>query len=121
MFNLPEGLIDELTSLYNNLKECSSFGNSAQFVDYYLDQLSPLYFKQSCIDPTITSQYDLYIQDCTTGRSIILMNDETYKPIEKSNDDGLVSISQNAEQHDVMIGQILKNPFDTLLSFKNPE
>lgn len=48
------------------------FKNQEEFIDYYIGNLKYIFAQHSTIDPSITTSFDLYIQSCETGNSLVL-------------------------------------------------
>ena len=48
------------------------FKNQEEFIDYYIENLKYIFAQHSTIDPSITTSFDLYIQPCETGNSLVL-------------------------------------------------
>jgi len=69
--NIPSDL-GLLQDFQRNLKSLNSFESERQFISYYIEQLKTIFAKQSSIDNSVTSAFDLYLQSCTTGRSIAM-------------------------------------------------
>lgn len=70
-FNLPS----DLTSLCNfqkNIKPLQEFNEDRDFVLYYIKHLKEVFTTHAALDPSITTSFDLYIQSCTTVRSIAI-------------------------------------------------
>lgn len=70
-FNLPPDM-SNLQNFQRNLKSLSSFENELTFLKYYTEQLKQVFAVQASIDPSITTSFDLYIQICSTGHSLVL-------------------------------------------------
>ena len=70
-FSLPPDMIN-LQNFQRNLKSLSSFENELTFLKYYTEQLKQVFAVQASIDPSITTSFDLYIQICSTGHSLVL-------------------------------------------------
>jgi hypothetical protein len=114
--NPSNKLLQSVKHLHSNLKECRLFESPSRFVDYYLDQLTPIFFEQSSIDPTITSHYDIYIQSCITGE-FVLMGYSNSNVIDDLSHDGLMPVTiLSKEKQYLMIRQILTSQFETLES-----
>lgn len=71
MVNPSSAIMEDLKNIHTHLRECSTFTHSTDFMNYYITLLADLFFKQSCLDPTITSQFDFYLQDSRTGESLM--------------------------------------------------
>jgi hypothetical protein len=69
--NIPSDL-GLLQDFQHNLKSLNSFESERQFISYYIEQLKTIFAKQSSIDNSVTSAFDLYLQSCITGRSIAI-------------------------------------------------
>lgn len=70
-FNLPPDM-SNLQNFQRHLKGLSAFEDEKSFIEYYIEQLKQVFGKQAEIDPSITTSFDLYIQSCETGRSIVI-------------------------------------------------
>lgn len=69
--NIPSDL-ELLQNFQRNLRSLNSFESERQFISYYIEQLKTIFAKQSSIDNSVTSAFDLYLQSCATGRSIAI-------------------------------------------------
>ncbi|PWB13331.1 hypothetical protein DCO44_14750 [Acinetobacter sp. AM] len=70
-FNLPPD-ISSLQNFQRNLRSLSSFGTEIAFLEYHIQQLKQVFAIQASIDPSITTSFDLYLQVCETGHSLVL-------------------------------------------------
>ena len=70
-FNIPPDM-SSLQEFQRNLKAMESFNNSEEFIEYYIENLKQIFATHASIDPSITTAFDLYIQDSRTGESIAL-------------------------------------------------
>lgn len=69
--NIPPNLA-YLKDFQNNLRSLQSFDNEVQFLNNYIDQLKIIFAMQASIDPSVTSEFDLYLQSCHTGQGLAL-------------------------------------------------
>ena len=70
-FNLPPDM-SSLQTFQRNLKSMSDFDDTLMFVNYYIEELKRVFAVQASIDPSITTSFDLYFQNCQTGQSLML-------------------------------------------------
>ena len=70
-FNIPPDM-SSLQNFQGNLRSLSSFDNELEFMTYYIDQLKQIFGAHAQIDPSITTSFDLYLQNCATGQSLAL-------------------------------------------------
>ena len=70
-FNLPPDM-SSLQTFQRNLKSMSDFDDTLMFVNYYIEELKRVFAVQASIDPSISTSFDLYFQNCQTGQSLIL-------------------------------------------------
>ena len=70
-FNIPPDM-SNLQNFQGNLRSLSSFDNELDFIAYCINQLKQVFGGHAQIDPSITTSFDLYIQSCSTGRSLAL-------------------------------------------------
>lgn len=70
-FNVPPDLT-LLQEFQRELRPLSSFASWYEFTVYYKIYLFKIFTTHSRIDPTITSTFDLFLQCCDTGKSILL-------------------------------------------------
>ncbi|CAA0189201.1 TPA: hypothetical protein ACHKB2_003897 [Acinetobacter baumannii] len=52
----------DLQNLYADLKNYVSFTNKADWVNYYINRLAPIYHKQSQQDPLMSQSFDFFFQ-----------------------------------------------------------
>ncbi len=57
-----DNIIQELKTLYTGLKPCSAFESAQDCINYYLDQFSHIYKKQSNQDTLMSSSFDYFFQ-----------------------------------------------------------
>lgn len=70
-FNIPPDM-SSLQNFQGNLRSLSSFDSEIEFITYYIEQLKQVFGIHAQIDPSITTSFDLYIQSCSTGKSLAL-------------------------------------------------
>ena len=70
-FNIPPDM-SSLQNFQGNLRSLSSFDSEIEFITYYIEQLKQVFGVHAQIDPSITTSFDLYIQSCSTGKSLAL-------------------------------------------------
>lgn len=70
-FNLPPDM-SNLQNFQRNLKSLCHFENEFLFLDYYIEELKRVFAVQASIDPSISTSFDLYFQNCQTGQSLML-------------------------------------------------
>jgi len=70
-FNMPPDM-SCLQNFQHHLRSLSSFESELEFIGYYISQLKQVFVEHAQIDPSITSSFDLYIQSCSTGKSIAM-------------------------------------------------
>ena len=70
-FNMPPDM-SSLQNFQRNLRNLSSFENALEFIDYCIAQLKQVFAEHAQIDPSITTSFDLYLQNCVTGQSLAL-------------------------------------------------
>lgn len=52
----------DLNNLHSDLKDYSAFSNKADWINYYLNRLAPIYQKQSQQDPLMSQSFDFFFQ-----------------------------------------------------------
>lgn len=57
-----ELIADNLNSLYFDLKDYSYFSNQVDWINYYINRLTPIYQKQSEVDPFMSQSFDIFFQ-----------------------------------------------------------
>jgi hypothetical protein len=63
LFNpMIETITMNLKELYEDLKDRSSFKNNNEWIDYYIDRLSPIFKKQSQHDYLMSQSFDVFFQ-----------------------------------------------------------
>ena len=70
-FNIPPDM-SSLQEFQRHLKPMEFFNNSEEFMNYYIHNLKHIFAVHASVDPSITTTFDLYIQDCKTGESLAL-------------------------------------------------
>ncbi|MBJ8438430.1 hypothetical protein I6M64_14035 [Acinetobacter lactucae] len=55
-------IADNLNSLYFDLKDYSFFSNQVDWINYYINRLTPIYQKQSEVDPFMSQSFDIFFQ-----------------------------------------------------------
>ncbi|QXA06516.1 hypothetical protein I6L27_11240 [Acinetobacter pittii] len=55
-------IADNLNSLYFDLKDYSYFSNQVDWINYYINRLTPIYQKQSEVDPFMSQSFDVFFQ-----------------------------------------------------------
>ena len=63
MFNPNIELIStDLQNLYTDLKDYAAFSNQAEWINYYINRLAPIYQKQSQQDSLMSQSFDFFFQ-----------------------------------------------------------
>ncbi|WP_180047403.1 MULTISPECIES: hypothetical protein [unclassified Acinetobacter] len=57
-----EAISNDLQNLYADLKDYSTFTDKAEWINYYLNHLAPMYQKQSKQDPLMSKRFDFFLQ-----------------------------------------------------------
>lgn len=57
-----EKIIDDLKSLYTDLKDYVCFSNQTDWINYYINRLAPIYQKQSQVDSMMSQSFDIFFQ-----------------------------------------------------------
>ncbi len=57
-----EAISNDLQNLYADLKDYSTFTDKAEWINYYLNRLAPMYQKQSKQDPLMSKRFDFFFQ-----------------------------------------------------------
>jgi len=57
-----EAISEDLQILYADLKDYAAFTNKADWINYYLNRLAPIYQKQSQQDPLMSQSFDFFFQ-----------------------------------------------------------
>lgn len=70
-FNIPPDM-SNLQKFQRNLKPMKYFSHQQEFIDYYIQNLKHIFTTHASIDPSITTSFDLYIQSCKTGNSVMM-------------------------------------------------
>ena len=70
-FNIPPDM-SSLQNFQSNLRSLLSFENALEFINYCITQLKQVFAEHAQIDPSITTSFDLYLQNCATGQSLAL-------------------------------------------------
>ena len=70
-FNVPPDM-NSLQNFQQKMKPLQAFKEELDFIQYHIEQLKPIFATHASIDPSITTAFDLYIQDSRTGESIAL-------------------------------------------------
>ncbi len=70
-FNMPPDM-SILQNFQRNLRSLSSFDDELEFITYCINQLKQVFGEHAQIDPSITTAFDLYLQNCSTGKSLAL-------------------------------------------------
>ena len=52
----------DLQNLYADLKDYATFTNKADWINYYINRLAPIYQKQSQQDPLMSQSFDFFFQ-----------------------------------------------------------
>lgn len=55
-------IADNLKNLYFDLKDYSYFSNQVDWINYYINRLTPIYQKQSEVDPFMSQSFDIFFQ-----------------------------------------------------------
>ena len=64
--------MSSLQNFQSNLRSLLSFENALEFINYCITQLKQVFAEHAQIDPSITTSFDLYLQNCATGQSLAL-------------------------------------------------
>ncbi|WP_180009706.1 MULTISPECIES: hypothetical protein [unclassified Acinetobacter] len=63
MFNPNvETITDDLKNLYVNLRDYDFFNSQAEWINYYINHLAPIYQKQSLQDSLMSQSFDIFFQ-----------------------------------------------------------
>ena len=63
MFNPNvETITGDLKNLYVDLRDYGSFSNQAEWINYYINRLAPIYQKQSQVDSLMSQSFDFFFQ-----------------------------------------------------------
>lgn len=57
-----EAILADLENLYADLKDYVTFENDADWINYYINRLAPIYQKQSQHDPFMSQSFDFFFQ-----------------------------------------------------------
>ncbi|NHB58426.1 hypothetical protein G9F32_10430 [Acinetobacter sp. 194] len=57
-----EAISKDLQKLYTDLKDYAAFNSKANWINYYIKRLVPIYQKQSQQDPMMSQSFDLFFQ-----------------------------------------------------------
>ncbi|NUE94494.1 hypothetical protein, partial [Acinetobacter seifertii] len=55
-------IADNLKRLYSDLRDYSYFSNQVDWINYYINRLTPIYQKQSEVDPFMSQSFDVFFQ-----------------------------------------------------------
>lgn len=70
-FKLPTDL-SHLQSFQQKIKPFYTFKHDIEAIHFYSNLLKQIFIEHACIDPSISTTFDLYIQSCRTGKNVIL-------------------------------------------------
>lgn len=63
MFNPNiESIMLDLKNLYLDLKDANTFSNQAEWINYYINRIAPIYQKQSQVDSLMSQSFDIFFQ-----------------------------------------------------------
>lgn len=63
MFNPNiKAISSDLNLLYTALKDAAAFPNQAEWINYYINRLAPIYQKQSQVDSLMSQSFDIFFQ-----------------------------------------------------------
>lgn len=57
-----DAISEDLQNLYGDLKDYVAFTNKADWINYYINRLTPIYKKQSQHDPLMSQSFDFFFQ-----------------------------------------------------------
>lgn len=57
-----DAISEDLQHLYADLKDYAAFTNKADWINYYINRLAPIYQKQSQYDPFMSQSFDFFFQ-----------------------------------------------------------
>lgn len=57
-----DAISTDLQHLYRDLKDYCAFGNEADWVNYYISRIAPIYQMQSLCDPLMSQSFDIFFQ-----------------------------------------------------------
>ncbi|MND66775.1 hypothetical protein D3C80_581740 [compost metagenome] len=55
-------IADNLKRLYSDLRDYSLFSTQVDWINYYINRLTPIYQKQSEVDPFMSQSFDIFFQ-----------------------------------------------------------
>lgn len=55
-------IADNLKRLYSDLRDYSLFSTQVDWINYYINRLSPIYQKQSKVDPYMSQSFDIFFK-----------------------------------------------------------
>lgn len=63
MFNPNvETITADLKNLYLDLKDANAFSNQGEWINYYINRITPIYQKQSQVDSLMSQSFDIFFQ-----------------------------------------------------------
>jgi len=57
-----DAISEDLQSLYSDLKDYATFTDKANWINYYINRLAPIYQKQSQVDSLMSQSFDIFFQ-----------------------------------------------------------
>jgi len=57
-----DAISTDLQHLYRDLKDYCAFSNEADWINYYINRIAPIYQKQSLCDPLMSQSFDIFFQ-----------------------------------------------------------
>jgi hypothetical protein len=57
-----QSISENLKTLYSNLRPQTSFNKVENWINYYISALKEIYAKQSCVDSSMSSSFDIFFQ-----------------------------------------------------------
>ncbi|WP_288384857.1 hypothetical protein [uncultured Acinetobacter sp.] len=57
-----QSISENLKTLYSNLRPQTSFNKVENWINYYISALKEIYAKQSCVDSSVSSSFDIFFQ-----------------------------------------------------------